>query len=75
MSTQAHEAEEDKDQNRTNSIPYLKVLIQEVEEQQNGDQEGQGKGGRDPNQNDGGCELQATAEEEGCKICQVFVHI
>ena len=54
---------------------YLEVLVQEVEEQEDGDQEGQGKGRRHPNQNDGGCQLQATAQEEGCKVSQIFIHI
>ena len=54
---------------------YLEVLVQEVEEQQDGDQEGQGKGRRHPNQNDGGRQLQATAQEEGRKVRQVLVHI
>ena len=54
---------------------YLEVLVQEVEEQQDGDQEGQGKGRCHPNQNDGGHQLQATAQEEGREVCQVLVHI
>ena len=54
---------------------HLEVLVQEVEEQQDGDQEGQGKGRCHSNQNDGGCQLQATSQEEGRKVSQVLVHI
>ena len=51
------------------------MLIQEVEEQQDWHKEGQGKGGGDPDQDDGGCQLQTTPQEECCKVCQVLVHI
>ena len=42
------------------SESHLEVLVQEVEEQQNRDEEGQGKGRCHGNQDDGGSQLQAT---------------
>ena len=54
---------------------YLEVLVEEVEEQKDGDQEGQGKGGGDSHKDNGGEELQAAAQEESSKVCEVFVHV
>ena len=47
-------------ESRKATEPHLEVLVQEVEEQQNGDQEGQGEGRCHPNQDDGRSQLQAA---------------
>ncbi len=54
---------------------HLEVLVEEVEDEQNGDQGGQSKGGHDADEGDGGCQLQEGTQEERGKVRQVLVGV
>ena len=54
---------------------HLEVLIEEVEEQHDGKQRGQGQGHNDANEDNGREKLQHAAQEEGCKIRQILVSV
>ncbi len=52
-----------------------KYGVEEVEEEHDGEQRGQGQGHNDADEDDGGDELQHAAQEEGRKVRQVLVRV
>lgn len=74
-STGTERRREEEQRGRTPRKAYLEVLVQEVEEQQDGHQEGQCKGRCHADQNDGGRQLQAASQEECSKVGEVLVHV
>ena len=54
---------------------HLEILVEEVEEEQYGQQGGQRKGGNNPNEDDGRGQLQKGTQKESAKVRQVLVSI
>ena len=54
---------------------HLEVLVHEVEKQQDGPECWQRKGHDSADDDDGGGQLHAAANEEGREVCQILVHI
>ena len=54
---------------------HLEVLVEEVEDEQDGHQRWQSKRSDNPDEDNSGGQLQKGTQEEGSEICQVFVSI